>query len=58
MSGMPVSEGVNEALAILLLPINAALNPCLYLISKILEDRRLQREVRLMHMLKSRLMLR
>jgi hypothetical protein len=54
VSGVGVSEDVNVALAILLQPINAALNPCLYLTSKVMEDRRLHREARLVQMLKNR----
>jgi hypothetical protein len=51
-----VNEEVAAAMAIFLHPVNAALNPCLYVMSKVLEDRRLQRDARLMQLLKSRLM--
>jgi hypothetical protein len=54
VSGVGVSENVNVALAILLQPINAALNPCLYLTRKVMENRRLQREARLVQLLKKR----
>jgi hypothetical protein len=54
VSGVGVSEDVNVALAILLQPINTALNPCLYLTSKVMGDRSLQREARLVQLLKNR----
>jgi hypothetical protein len=53
-----VSEEVTAVLVLVIQPVNAALNPCLYLMSKVMEDRRQQREARLMHLLKSRLMCR
>jgi hypothetical protein len=56
MSGVVLSEEISSALAILLQPINAALNPCLFLIKKVLDDHRQQQEARLMQLLKSRLM--
>jgi hypothetical protein len=50
-----VNEEVTAALAILVHPVCAALNPGLYLVSRGLEDRRVRQEARLMQLLKSRL---
>jgi hypothetical protein len=55
VSRVAVNEEVAAAVAILLHPVNAALNPCLYVMSKVLENRRLQRDARLMQLLKSRM---
>nr|KAG5696554.1 hypothetical protein BaRGS_030422 [Batillaria attramentaria] len=52
-SGTPVPSEVNVAVAILLLPINSALNPFLYTINMILERRRLAQERRLTQILMS-----
>jgi hypothetical protein len=52
LGGGVVGQDVNAALAILLQPINAALNPCLYVVSRIMDDRRLVREERLLQHLK------
>jgi hypothetical protein len=53
-----VGEEVTAVLVLVIQPINAALNPCLYLLGKVLEDRRQQQEARLRQLLKSRFMCR
>jgi hypothetical protein len=53
-----VSEELTAVLVLLIQPVNAALNPCLYLMGKVMEDRRQQQEARLRRMLKSRVMCR
>jgi hypothetical protein len=55
LGGGVVGQDVNAALAILLQPVNAALNPCLYMASRLMEDRTLQQQDRLLHVLKRRL---
>jgi hypothetical protein len=55
LSRVPVGEETAHALAIFLQPMNAALNPCLYLMSRALEDRRVQRQARLTQLIKNRL---
>jgi hypothetical protein len=50
-----VDQDVNAALAILLQPVNAALNPCLYMASRLMDGRTLQQQDRLLNVLKRRM---
>ena len=51
--GLSVSGEVNVALAILVLPLNSALNPFLYTVNLLLEKQRLRKETRIIQKLKS-----
>jgi hypothetical protein len=55
LSRVPVGEETAHALAIFLQPVNVALNPCLYLLGRALENMRVQRQARLMQLIKNRL---
>ena len=52
--GTPVDGEVNVALAVLVLPLNSALNPFLYILNKWMEKRQKEKEARLLYLLKSR----
>ena len=52
--GSPVSAEVNAAMAVFVMPLNSALNPCLYALHVVLQRRRLAREARLMKLLSAR----
>ena len=52
-SGVPVPGEVNVALAIIILPVNSAINPFLYTLNMIMERRRRARERRMQKMLMS-----
>jgi hypothetical protein len=52
LANVKVEEDVAAALAVFMLPFSAALNPCLYMISRIMEDRRRETQRRLLIMLK------
>ena len=55
MYDYPISGEVSVAIAIFVLPVNSAINPFLYTINVILENRRKQREERLRQMLSNQL---
>ncbi|XP_070177758.1 relaxin receptor 2-like [Littorina saxatilis] len=54
--GVAVPGEVNVALAILVLPLNSALNPFLYSLNMLLERRRRAREIRLLQALEAQLL--
>ncbi|KAK7096328.1 G-protein coupled receptor GRL101-like [Littorina saxatilis] len=53
--GVPIPGEVNVAMALLVLPLNSALNPFLYTVNVLLERRRLAREERLRKLILSQL---
>jgi hypothetical protein len=52
LANVEVEEDVAAALAVFMLPLSAALNPCLYIVSRIAEDRRRETQRRLLLKLK------
>jgi hypothetical protein len=56
VAGQDLSVEVNAVLALLLQPVNAALNPCLWLVGRSMEDHRLLQEMKLLQVLQQRLM--
>jgi hypothetical protein len=54
LANVKVEEDVAAALAVFMLPLSAALNPCLYIVSFIIEDRRRETQRRLQLMLLKR----
>ncbi|XP_070198742.1 G-protein coupled receptor GRL101-like [Littorina saxatilis] len=50
-AGQPISGEVNVAMAIFVLPLNSAINPFLYTVNRLLENRQMEREKRLMELL-------
>ena len=53
-AGVPITGEVNVAMAILVLPLNSALNPFLYTFNMVKEKRRKLRELKLLKLLESR----
>ena len=54
--GVAVPSEVNVAMAIFVLPLNSALNPCLYTFNMIMERRRKRREAELLKWLENRVL--
>ena len=55
-AGVPITGEVNVAMAIIVLPLNSALNPFLYIHNLLKEKRRKVRELKLQKLLQSRAM--
>ena len=53
--GVPISGEINVAMAVIVLPLNSALNPFLYTINVILEHRRKIKEDRLREQIKAQI---